>query len=126
MQPVLDEYAKLNEIYINAVRRKAPEDSLDFLKEKATAIREKYTPYDKQTDKVDYEFFVKHPHSYVTAYMMRFHLSEWSLDTLQMFYDKMNETICCNTFRHIARYPFYSIRTPVSTYVSKYLSSIGQ
>ncbi|MFI5131562.1 MAG: redoxin domain-containing protein [Chitinophagales bacterium] len=93
VQPVLDEYAKVNEIYINAVRRKAPEDSLDFLKEKATAIREKYTPYDMQFDKVDYEFFVKNPNSYVTAYMMRFHVSEWSLDTLQMFYDKMNETI---------------------------------
>jgi thiol-disulfide isomerase/thioredoxin len=93
MQPVLDEYSNANNIYIAAVKRKAPEDSLDFLKEKAAAVREKFTPYNKRTDKLDYDFFIKHPNSYVTAYMMRFHVSEWTLDTLQMIYDNMNETV---------------------------------
>lgn len=93
MQPVLDEYSNANNIYIAAVKRKAPDDSLDLLKEKAAAIREKFTPYDKRADKLDYDFFIKHPNSYVTAYMMRFHVSEWPLDTLQMIYNNMNETI---------------------------------
>jgi len=93
MQPVLDEYSNANSIYTAAVKRKAPEDSLDLLKEKAAAVREKFTPYNKRTDKLDYDFFVKHPNSYVTAYMMRFHVSEWPLDTLQMIYDNMNETV---------------------------------
>ena len=93
MQPLDDEFNSANNIYIAAMRRKAPEDSLDFLKEKVEAIREKFTPYNKRTDKLDYDFFVKHPNSYVTVYMMRFHVSEWPLDTLQMIYDNMNETV---------------------------------
>lgn len=93
MQPVLDEYTSANNIYTAAVKRKAPEDSLDILKEKAAAVREKFTPYNKRTDKIDYDFFIKHPNSYVTVFMMRFHVSEWSLDTLQLIYDNMNETV---------------------------------
>lgn len=98
MQPVLDEYTNANNIYTAAVKRKAPEDSLDLLKEKAAAVREKFTPYNKRTDKIDYDFFVKHPNSYVTVYMMRFHVSEWPLDTLQRIYDNMNETVKQSNF----------------------------
>ena len=93
MQPVLDEYTNVNNLFNAAVKRKAPEDSLDLLKEKAAAIREKFTPFNKRMDKIDFDYFIKHPSSYVTAYMMRFHVSEWPLDTLQMFYNNMNETL---------------------------------
>jgi thiol-disulfide isomerase/thioredoxin len=90
-QPLADEYTKLNGILIKAVKRKAPEDSITLMKEEVNAFREKFAPFSERINKIDYDFFVKHPNSYVTAYMLRFH--GWGLDTMQMFYDKMNETV---------------------------------
>ena len=40
--------------------------------------------------------------------------------------DQVNETVCRLTFQFLTRYPFYGIRTPISTHIRKYLCSIGQ
>ena len=90
-QPLEDEYTKLNDILIKAAKRNAPEDSINLMKEEVNAFRKKFAPYSERMNKIDYDFFVNHPNSYVTAYMLR--LFRWGLDTMQMFYDNMNETV---------------------------------
>src|SRR5215212_1707772 len=56
--------------------------------EKNAEIRERLAPYFAEMDGKDYEFFNKHPQSYVTVYMMRFHVSDLPVDSLQMFYNR--------------------------------------
>ncbi len=76
MEPLSKAYAASSEIYREAVKNKADEKTLQELNEKAAAIHEQFAPFNERVDKADYNFFAKHPKSYVTAYMMRFHVSE--------------------------------------------------
>jgi len=66
--------------------------------EKNAEIRERLAPYFAEMDQQDYIFFNKHPQSYVTAYMMRFHVADLPLDSLQMFYDRLGTTLQQTTF----------------------------
>jgi thiol-disulfide isomerase/thioredoxin len=63
------------------------------LKEQADAVRSKFTPFNERMDKIDYEFFKAHPTSPVTAYMLRFHVSELPLDTLEMYYNNFGSAL---------------------------------
>lgn len=49
------------------------------------------TPYEAETREVDFEFFAKHPQSYVTAFMLRLYVSTLPLDTLQMYYNRLGK-----------------------------------
>lgn len=51
------------------------------------------TPYQAEMRDMDMEFFTKHPQSYITAFMLRFYTSSLSLDSLQMFYNKLGKNI---------------------------------
>lgn len=46
-------------------------------------------PYLAEMNELDLNFFTNHPQSYVTAYMLRFYVSKFTLDSLQMFYDRL-------------------------------------
>ena len=59
--------------------------------EKAAAIRERLAPYFDALRQKDYDFFAAYPQSPVTAYMLRFHVGDLSLDSLQLFYDRLGE-----------------------------------
>jgi thiol-disulfide isomerase/thioredoxin len=59
--------------------------------EKAAAIRERLAPYFAAMRQKDYEFFAAHPQSAVTAYELRYHVGDLSLDSLQLFYDRLGE-----------------------------------
>jgi thiol-disulfide isomerase/thioredoxin len=67
-------------------------------------IRERLAPYFAESDMQDYLFFDKHPRSYVTAYMLRFHVSDLTLDSLQLFYDRLGNALQQNAYgRYIAQ-----------------------
>jgi len=93
MEPLSQAYAKSGEALREATKNKLDEKTLDELRDKSAAIHEQFEPYYKRINKIDYEFFAKHPRSYATAYMMRFHVSELSLDSLEMFYNKFGEKL---------------------------------
>jgi thiol-disulfide isomerase/thioredoxin len=93
MQPALDEYTAANDKYREAVKNKADEKTLDELKEKANDVRAKFTPFNERQDKIDYEFFRTHPTSPVTAYMLRFHVNELPLETLEMYYKNFGSAL---------------------------------
>jgi len=74
-------YAKLN--VISQELRKETD------KEKAAEVRGRMVPYMRQLDSIDYKFFDAHPASYVTAYMLRFHVGDLSLERLENYYNKL-------------------------------------
>jgi len=62
-------------------------------KEKIADIRSKMVPYMRQLDSIDYSFFEKHPRTYVTAYMLRFHTGDLSLEKLEHYYGMLGEDL---------------------------------
>ena len=78
-------YAKLKEI--SAEIRKEKD------KEKASAISDKMVPYIRQLDSIDYKFFAATPSSYVTAYMLRFHVADFSWQGLEAYYTKLGTDV---------------------------------
>jgi len=66
--------------------------------EKNAEIRERLAPFFNETTHADYVFFHKHPQSYVTAFMLRFHISDLTLDSLQLFYDRLGKKLQQTTY----------------------------
>ncbi len=93
MEPLVEEYNTANEAYIKAMKDKKDEDTINLLGEKADSIREKFAPYNAKEDSIDYKFFVSHPHSYVTAYMMRYHIPYLTLGTMEKYYNKFGSKL---------------------------------
>jgi thiol-disulfide isomerase/thioredoxin len=96
-----EEYESLTKMK-NAVEEKYKKQ-LDSLRierdhEKNAAIRERLAPYFAESDQQDYIFFNKHPRSYVTAYYLRFHTGELTLDSLQLLYDRLGVTLQQNAY----------------------------
>lgn len=94
--PIQNEYIALNkkrELVEN--KYKLQLDSLRTEKdpEKNAAIRVRLAPYFAAMDAADYIYFEAHPQSYVTAYMMRFHVSDLTLDSLELFYGRLGTAL---------------------------------
>ncbi|MFL5772620.1 MAG: redoxin domain-containing protein [Flavisolibacter sp.] len=66
--------------------------------DKNAEIRERLAPYFAEMDQADYDFFKKHPQSYVTAYMLRYHVSDLSLKDLEHYYNQLGTKIQQTTF----------------------------
>jgi thiol-disulfide isomerase/thioredoxin len=71
--------------------------SAEYRKEKdeyqASLIREKMIPYIRQLDTLDYKFFAAHPASYVTGYMLRFHVADFPWEGLDAYYSKLGDDV---------------------------------
>lgn len=50
-------------------------------------------PYTAEMEALDLNFFKEHPQSYATAYLLRFYVSKFALDTLQMYYDRLGSQL---------------------------------
>lgn len=93
MEPLSKEYEKTAKDYRQAVKARKDETTIEQLKNKMVEIREKFDPYTEQIRQIEYNFFLKHPQSYVTVFQLRFHVSYLTLDSLQLFYDKLGSRI---------------------------------
>ena len=93
MQPLSDEYSAASEKYREAVKNKTDEKTLDEMKDHLNDLHSKFDPFNERSDKIDYEFFKSHPTSPVTAYMLRFHVSELPLETLEMYYKNFGSAL---------------------------------
>lgn len=72
--------------------------------EKAAAIRESFEPFDAKMNQIDYAYFKSHPDSYVTAFLMRFKLSDLKVDSAKMFYNSWTSRIKNSSYgKEIAR-----------------------
>ncbi len=61
--------------------------------EKAAAIREQLSPFQRQQQQMDYVFFNKYPQSFITLYELQFHLASLSLDSLELFYGRLSPAL---------------------------------
>lgn len=93
MEPLSKEYEKANQIFMKARAEKKSDEYMDSLRYEAAAIHDKFEPYFQRQSQKDFQFFANHPQSYVTAYYLRFHTTDISLDSLQMFYNALGATI---------------------------------
>ncbi|MGZ8523228.1 MAG: TlpA disulfide reductase family protein [Chitinophagaceae bacterium] len=93
MEPLSQEYEKTAKDYRQAVKANKDETTIEQLKNKMEEIRGKFDPYTEQIRHIEYNFFLKHPQSYVTAFQLRFHVSYLTLDSLQFFYNKLGNKI---------------------------------
>ena len=93
MEPLERVYAKASEKYLAAVKAHKDEATLDTLKYRAAAIHDQFDPYQARRAQIDYAFFALHPQSYVTAFTLRFHTAELSLDSLRLFYQRLGPVV---------------------------------
>lgn len=93
IQPLQDEFTRLNNIYIQAKKDKRPEKELDSLHEVANAAREKIGDFQPQQQAITYRFFAAYPSSYVTVTNLRNYISSLPLDSIKMFFNRMNSQV---------------------------------
>ncbi|RAJ87598.1 thiol-disulfide isomerase/thioredoxin [Chitinophaga dinghuensis] len=58
--------------------------------DQAAAIRERLGPYFEENRQADYQFFKKYPGSVLTAYLLRFHVSDLPLKELKGYYEGLS------------------------------------
>jgi len=61
--------------------------------EKAAVLHDQFEPYQARIKKVTYQFFMDHPHSYVTLDMMRYYVSNMGLDSSKLIYNNFNDDL---------------------------------
>lgn len=62
-------------------------------KEKIDSLNVLLTPLYDSLNKIDYNFFSSHPKSYLTAYLLQYHIRDLSLDSLILFYNNLGEKL---------------------------------
>ena len=67
-------------------------------KEKNAAIRERLAPYFAELDREDVKFIAAHPTSHITAWLLRFHMSDTSLDSLEEYYRRLGAVVQHSSF----------------------------
>jgi thiol-disulfide isomerase/thioredoxin len=93
MKPLSQAFRDANIKYIQAVKNKESDKVTTDLKEKASAIHDQFDPYWSRIAQVDYHFFDVHPNSYVTVYELQRYVGTLSVDSLKMYYGRMNPVI---------------------------------
>lgn len=89
MQPLNRAYEVANRNYRQAVKAKKDEAALNALLVKLDSLRSLFEPYTTRVRQIEQQFFRQYPQSFVTAFQLRFHVSDLSLDSLQAFYDRL-------------------------------------
>ena len=93
LKPLREVYDKANNIYIEAIKAKKDEATLEALKEKATQAKDDMDPFFEKLGQIDMEFIDKHPNSYVTAYLLRYRISGMPLKKGEEYYNKMSPVL---------------------------------
>jgi thiol-disulfide isomerase/thioredoxin len=92
-KPLEATYEKASEEYMNAEKNKKSAHILDSLKYIAADLHDKFEPYNARIKKVTYQFFLDHPNSYVTLDMMRYYVSNMTLDSAKRVYNAFNDDL---------------------------------
>lgn len=88
-EPFSKEFDILAKTYREAVKTKKDEKTTDSLKKIVDDFREKYIPFSERINKIQRDFFAKHPESFITALQLTQHVAYLPLDSLQLYYDKL-------------------------------------
>lgn len=82
-------YDSLNNQYIKYKKAGKSEEELQPILNKLEDMRKEFEPFQRKIRGVSLNFFVDHPQSYVTADRLKFYVAGLSLDSLNMFYDRL-------------------------------------
>jgi thiol-disulfide isomerase/thioredoxin len=93
MVPVEKAFREASDAHVKAIRAKKDDATIDTLKYKAAAIHDQLDSYFVRLAQMDYTFFAARPTSYVTAYILREHVNELGLDSVQLFYNALGSTL---------------------------------
>jgi Domain of unknown function (DUF4369) len=88
-EPISREFEKAAKVYRDAVRANKDERIIDSLKKITDDYREKYISFSNRIKKTEIDFFLMHPQSFITAQRLSQHVTEISLDSLQLFYNNL-------------------------------------
>ena len=93
LEPYLEEYNRVNEEYMAALAAKKPEAELDQLKEQASAIQLKLSPFYSQIGEIEDAFIRSNPDSYLSAYLLQFRSASMSADSAEAVYGNLSPQI---------------------------------
>ncbi|MCS4226510.1 AhpC/TSA family protein [Sphingobacterium sp. BIGb0165] len=94
MEPVLEEYGRLNKRYMDAdAELKLLEAKVKKLKEEAYDYRENFTPFNDRLAGLDVEFIKKNPNSYVSSFLMQFMTTGADLAKIEGLYNGLSDQI---------------------------------
>lgn len=93
IKPILAEYNKANEVYIQAMNEKRPQAELDQLKERASSIQDKVQPIGIKVNEIEMEYIRTHPASYLSASLFSSKISSMSPVKSQAVYDSFSPEI---------------------------------
>ncbi|WP_418359786.1 redoxin domain-containing protein [Sphingobacterium detergens] len=94
MEPVLEEYGRLNKRYMDAdAELKLLEAKVKKLKEEAYDYRENFTPFNDRLAQLDVEFIKKNPDSYVSSYLMQFMTTGADVAKIEGLYNGLSDQI---------------------------------
>lgn len=91
--PILKEMEPLDKEYSEIIQKLQQNKGNENLRAQADIVREKFSPYKKRIRRIEYEFIANHPKSFVSAYLMQFYVSVLPLDSIKMFYAKLDYSI---------------------------------
>lgn len=93
LKPILADYNRANEIYIEAMKAKKPEAEQEALKMKANAVKDKMNPYHEELSRIDRDYIKSHPDSYYSAYAFRYMTSNMPVSEARLAYEKFSDRI---------------------------------
>jgi len=93
LAPMRKAYDSANSIYIDAMKSKKDESTLEALKEKATLAKDAMEPFYEKIRLLDMEYVDKHPDSYITASILRYRISGMPLKKGEEYYNKMSPAV---------------------------------
>ncbi len=93
MKPLSDAFNKANNVYIQAIRAKKDDETLDKLKNEADSAKELMEPYQEQLSDIQQQFMNDHPTSFVTASLLRYRISGMPVQEGEGRYAKLTTQI---------------------------------
>ncbi|NII29339.1 AhpC/TSA family protein [Pseudoflavitalea sp. X16] len=93
LKPLSEAYNKANNTYIEAMKAKKDEATLESLKGAANTAKEAMEPLYEQMNTIDGAFMDKYPQSFVTASVLRYRISGMLLPEAEARYNKLKEEV---------------------------------
>jgi thiol-disulfide isomerase/thioredoxin len=109
--PILKEMEPLEKEYREIIKKLQQNKGNKNLRAQAAIVQEKLLPYKNRMRRTEIEFIANHPESFVSAYLMQFHVSVLPLDSIKMFYKKLNYSIKNSYFGKIVAKEIHRIES---------------
>lgn len=87
--PLMKEYDRLNDVYIEKKKAGASENNLLTISLTMDSIRKEMEPHNKKAHEINKEFYKKYPNSYVTVFNLKSSTKSFPLEELTEYYNNL-------------------------------------